>query len=61
MVIASVVGGDTWDAARKAYMIAHPRPFMRLMHAVLSGDWTGARPAAAGWQGRAGCWGGGQE
>lgn len=41
MVVASVVGGDLWDKARKAYMTAHPRPFMRLLHSVLSGDWQG--------------------
>ena len=42
MVIASVAGGELWDRARKAYMTAHPRPFMRLLHSVLSGDWAGA-------------------
>jgi hypothetical protein len=42
MVIASVAGGELWDKARKAYMTAHPRPFMRMLHSVLSGDWTGA-------------------
>ena len=42
MMIASVVGGELWDKARKAYMTAHPRPFMRMLHAVLSGDWAGA-------------------
>ncbi|KAL4435628.1 hypothetical protein ABPG77_002591 [Micractinium sp. CCAP 211/92] len=50
MVVASVVGGDLWDRARKAYMTAHPRPFMRLLHSVLSGDWQAfivARPPAA--------------
>ncbi len=90
MVIASVVGGDLWDKARKvrrvignmcllaghcsvrlrlccvegchpvllpvappqhpsvpatpgtqAYMVAHPRPFMRMLHSVLSGNWMG--------------------
>lgn len=40
LVIASVVGGELWDRARKAYMTAHPRPFMRMLHAVLSGDWA---------------------
>ncbi|PRW34057.1 transport SEC31-like protein B isoform A [Chlorella sorokiniana] len=39
MIIASVVGGELWDKARKAYMVAHPRPFMRMLHSVLSGDW----------------------
>ncbi|KAL4425258.1 hypothetical protein ABPG75_009274 [Micractinium tetrahymenae] len=50
MVLASVVGGELWDTARKAYMTAHPRPFMRLLHSVLSGDWHAfivARPPAA--------------
>jgi hypothetical protein len=47
LVIASAVGGDAFDRARRAYMLAHPRPFMRLLHAVLGGEWTGAL---------AGCW-----
>lgn len=41
LVIASVVGGEAWDTARKAYMTAHPRPFMRMLHAVLGGEWAG--------------------
>ncbi|PSC76171.1 transport SEC31-like protein B isoform B [Micractinium conductrix] len=50
LVVASVAGGDLWEKARKAYMTAHPRPFMRVLHAVLSGDWgafiTARHPAA---------------
>lgn len=48
MVVASVVGGELWDKARKAYMTAHPRPFMRLLHSVLSGDWQGEPGGLAG-------------
>ena len=40
LITASLVGGDTWEKARKEYMYAHPRPYMRVVHAVLSGDWT---------------------
>ncbi|KAG7674441.1 hypothetical protein KSW81_000096 [Nannochloris sp. 'desiccata'] len=50
LVAASLVGGDTWDQARKEFMHAHPRPYMRVVHAVLSGDWesfVNARPANA--------------
>jgi protein transport protein SEC31 len=50
LVAASLVGGETWDKARKEFMYAHPRPFMRVVHAVLSGDWeafVNARPATA--------------
>ena len=41
LVVASVAGGEAWDRARKAYMQAHPRPFMRMVHATLSSDWLG--------------------
>jgi len=50
LVAASLVGGETWDQARKEFMHAHPRPYMRVVHAVLSGDWesfVNARPANA--------------
>lgn len=47
LIAASLVGGDTWDAARLEFMHAQPRPYMRVVHAVLSGDWeafVAARP-----------------
>lgn len=40
LITASLVGGETWEKARKEYMYAHPRPYMRVVHSVLSGDWA---------------------
>lgn len=39
LIAASLVGGEIWDKAREKYMQAHPRPFMRVVHAALSGNW----------------------
>ena len=41
LLTASCVGGELWERARGAYMAAHPRPFMRVLHASLGGDWAG--------------------
>lgn len=50
MLIASLIGGEPWNAARRQFMQALPRPFMRVVHAILSGDWRDyvlSRPSRA--------------
>ena len=41
LVIASMVGGDVWEKTRKDVMTMQPRPYMRVIHSTLDGDWDG--------------------
>lgn len=50
LIVASIIGGSAWENARLEYMHANPRPFMRIVHAVLDGDWKSfvdSRPVQA--------------
>jgi len=52
LIIASMIGGDVWEKARKDVMLSQPRPYMRVIHATLDGDWNAyvkSRPSHA-WQ-----------
>jgi len=40
LLITSLLGGDSWDSTCKAYMSAQPRPYMKLVQASMTGDWS---------------------
>ena len=42
LVIASVRGGQLFEKAQKEYMRRAPRPYMKIVSAVMSHDLTGA-------------------
>jgi protein transport protein SEC31 len=41
LILAAMMGGDVWEKTRDKVMSAQPRPYMRIIHAALDGDWNG--------------------
>jgi hypothetical protein len=41
LLIASLVGGEVWERARSEFMRSQPRPYMRVVQAVVTSDWKG--------------------
>lgn len=39
LIIAAMIGGDAWEKTRSQVMRDQPRPYMRIVNAVLDGDW----------------------
>ncbi len=43
LVIASIGGGGLWARAQKEYMRRAPRPYMKIVTAIMDRDLAGAR------------------
>ena len=39
LIIAAMMGGDAWERTRARVMSDQPRPYMRIVNAVMDGDW----------------------
>lgn len=39
LIIAAMMGGDAWEKTRSRVMSDQPRPYMRIVNAVMDGDW----------------------
>lgn len=39
LIIAAMMGGDEWEKTRTHVITEQPRPYMRIVHAVMDGDW----------------------
>lgn len=39
LIIAAMMGGDAWEKTRARVMSDQPRPYMRIVSAVMDGDW----------------------
>lgn len=39
LIIAAMMGGDAWEKTRARVMSDQPRPYMRIVNAVMDGDW----------------------
>ena len=48
LVIASVAGGVLFEKAQKEYMRRAPRPYMKIINAIMSHDLTGDPPSFRG-------------
>lgn len=43
LLIASVGGGDLWSRAQREYMRRSPRPYMKIVSAIMDHDLAGER------------------
>jgi len=39
LIVAAMMGGDAWERTRTRVMTDQPRPYMRIVNAVMDGDW----------------------
>lgn len=39
LIVAAMMGGDAWERTRSRVMSEQPRPYMRIVNAVMDGDW----------------------